>query len=368
MRSPPALLFLAVLPLMGASTCGPDLIENAGFDLWCGDQLCNWEVEEGEVARVPTWHERDTGAELIGPRVAISQLSEATQAEVACIHFSLIANAEPGADLELQMDFLDDGVVEYTAPVPATNWEEVSFHVTPPTWFEGLRFRIVKTGEASAVIAQVRAQTEPAEDCTAEPLELTNRPDGGECTQSDSCAGGSCEEVPVLSSGGDGYLEQTCGGCARDADCGEGESCGLAWGDGLYGYRDCLPDGEKALGVACASGDECGSGTCCEGQCSECCGAMGCAEGESCARHPAEADQAPEAIQPFTCDPASGARESGAPCLQDEDCASAACVSEEGTTSICDPDGRPCETVDDCPWSVLGGTCLVVGQANGSCR
>ena len=48
------LLFLAVVASqMGATKCG-QVLRDPGFDLWCGDELCAWKLERGEVKRVAT--------------------------------------------------------------------------------------------------------------------------------------------------------------------------------------------------------------------------------------------------------------------------------------------------------------------------
>jgi hypothetical protein len=364
------LLAAVAAPLVAVSSCGQDLFPDAGFDLWCGDELCAWDVEQGEVVRVSTWHELDYGAELVGPAVVISQLSEASVVE--CITVTLIADADDGADLSLEMDFLDDGIVEYSAPIPADTWEQVSFHVTPPPWYQGVRFRVRKTGDARAVIAQVRAQSDSGDACTASPLALTNLPNGAECdasvAPSDACGGGACSEVPVLSSGDD-FEVDTCGGCDVDTDCGTGEVCGLAWGELDYGFRDCRPEAQKDLGVACIEDAECGSGVCCDSQCAECCADAPCEGGVACSRHPAWQDPyggvpAPEGISPYMCD--AGPRVAGAACLTHDDCASGGCYGST-ITRICDPDGRPCGSDQDCPWAALGALCVDVGVEKGVC-
>ena len=137
--------------MRGVDSCGPDLLSDAGFDLWCGKTLCDWEIESGSVEKVPTWHEADAGASLVGADVAISQANlDASSDTTGCITFSLLADADDGADLTLEMDFLADGTVEWSAPIPADDWEQVSFHVTPPDWWRGVRFRIRKSGDARA--------------------------------------------------------------------------------------------------------------------------------------------------------------------------------------------------------------------------
>ena len=72
MRKHSFLFLLVVASQMGATKCG-QVLRDPGFDLWCGDELCAWKVERGDVKRVATWHEADAGVELVGGDVAIEQ-------------------------------------------------------------------------------------------------------------------------------------------------------------------------------------------------------------------------------------------------------------------------------------------------------
>ncbi len=157
--------------LGGVDSCGEDLIADSGFDLWCGDELCGWEIESGDVAAVPTWHSEDLGASMVGDPVAISQATEHTEADAQCILFSLLADVGEGASLTLELDFGDDGVAEYSHPLPADDWAPAGYFITPPVAFDGIRFRLRKSGSGEAVIAQLRAQVEDPANCTEPPLD-----------------------------------------------------------------------------------------------------------------------------------------------------------------------------------------------------
>ena len=216
-------------------------------------------------------------------------------------------------------------------------------------------------GEGNAVIAHVRAQALPEDDCTEPPIDIGARPHGAECREDEDCVGG-CASVPVLASDEASFDEQICGKCEVDAHCGGDQVCGLAWDDGWYGMRTCMDAGDKLLGEACVSDTECGTGICNEGQCSECTSNDDCEDG-ICARP--DTTEGTDLL-PHQCDPEGGDREPGAACLSDGDCASGSC--EAGTyLKICDPDGRTCQTDDDCPWAELGGTCEIVGRKDGVC-
>ncbi|RME25617.1 MAG: hypothetical protein D6798_08540 [Deltaproteobacteria bacterium] len=344
---------------------GDDLIQDPTFDLWCGETLCDWEVEEGVVERVPTWHPADDGVGLLGDPTVISQRVDATSGEVDCIRFELVADVDDGVGLTLEMDFYDDGVAEYSHPLISDDYQQVAYDITPPTTWKGVRFRLRKTGSGQAVLAQIRARSRPAEECPDPPLDV-EAPLGEQCDDSVPCHDATCAEVPVVSSADPGLTVGICSECDADADCGADEVCGVTWGDDLFGWRECRPPSTRLLGEACASDGECESGTCCQGQCSECCSNADCPETRECRRHQFGEGTAPAEVMPFVCDAPGGDRAVGESCLADRDCAEGSCEGD-GQIRICDPDGRPCASDADCPWVELGGRCVTIGPAHGTC-
>lgn len=361
-----ALSFVALGGLGATQSCSGDLLGDPSFDLWCGGDLCSWEVEVGEVQKVATWHAADSGAALVGGVVALSQHSDADAADADCIRFSLTADVDPGAQLSVEMDFFDDGSVEVSHPLVSDDFESVSYTVRPPDRFEGIRFRVRKVGEARAVLAQIRAQAVDRTECPDAPLVITDQPDGTACDLDGACASGHCAVVPLVSSFGDPSSLQTCGECELDADCGGGRVCGLGWDpDRFHGHRACVEPASKDLGLGCVSDAECAHGACTDDQCSTCGGDADCGGGD-CAAHDAGPGDADPAIMPHTCDPAGGRRAAGEPCLVDADCTSDICESA-AVVRICDPDGRPCTVDAGCPYAELGGACVTIGPADGRC-
>lgn len=154
---PRALFGIAVFLFLSAETCG-DLIEDSGFDIWCEDELCRWDVEKGDVARVPSWHQRDHAVELIGDPAAISQLNMEDNTTVQCIRFRLLADIEEAASVTLEVDFDDDGEVELPQIIPTSDWEPLSYLFTAPDTFSHIRFRIRKSGPGRAVLAEIAAE------------------------------------------------------------------------------------------------------------------------------------------------------------------------------------------------------------------
>lgn len=203
-----------------------ELIGDPSFDRWCGDILCNWELDAGRIARTQTWHARDYAVDFVERGTQISQLSELPEQYPSdCLRFDLIADAESSARLSLELDFNDDGTVDFTRPIPGVRWERLSFDIYAPYTYDKLRFILHKAGEGKAVVAQLRARH--GDSCTGERVKLSGQNAGAACTSSSVCASGLCSE----------------GHCAecRDADCGE----------------------------PCGEDSECTSELCCEGMCAD---------------------------------------------------------------------------------------------------
>ncbi len=354
-----ALSAAAIFLLSGYSSCDP-IIENNGFDLWCGDHLCAWEVEAGAVRQVPTWHRSDKGVEFVGDHVAISQLSDVKWTDgVTCIRFDLVADVEMTATVTLQLDFYDDGIIDYEQPIPTSDWEPIHYLVSLPSYYQGIRFRLTKDGPGNVVLAQVYA--EDSDECAEPNWNLEDLPVGAGCSDFSQCASELC--LPSVS-GLEGH--GVCSTCAGDVDCNAGDVCGAEAPvcQPLYSfYRGCGPAGRHGLGERCVVDAECATGICAEGMCSTCSQPSDCDTGERC-----EMRDRDETLQywwaPYQCDPAAGGADSGEPCLIDADCASGSCVGD-GDIRVCTLDGRLCDSVVDCP---SGMDCVTIGAAGGTCQ
>lgn len=354
-----ALLFLGFVATTG-ETCGPSLNTDAGFDFWCGETLCAWSVEEGAVERVPTWHRKDFGVSLEGDRVTLAQLVDSKS--VRCLEVSLQADRDDEVALSLDLDFEDDGVVDYTRAVSADDWEREVVLVTPPEWYATVRVRVRKEGAGRAVLARIRL--DEGEGCDGVPVAVIHRPLGAPCERGDQCAGGRCATVRQWLGDADSGTRDVCVAC-DDASC-PGAVCGLVWGTKDALALDCVPADTRSLGERCAVDGECASGICCDGVCSECCGDRGCDGAAACALRAWETVGKDYEAQmfPHQCGPADGAGVADSPCLRDDDCASGECQGDP--LSICFVDGWTCEDDTVCPWGE--GACLPLGVRDGRCR
>jgi hypothetical protein len=370
-----ALFFAAVYATQaGHDSCSGDILHDSGFDLWCGEELCSWQVEKGEVRQAATWHPDDSGVELVGDEVSISQRSEVQG--VACVRFDLVADIELEATVVLEMDLFDDGVIDYSQQLPTAAWQDLSYLVPMPDRFQGIRFRLRKSGGGRAVLAQIRAREEEA--CDGAPLAQPPVPLGGFCggepageelpLEGDLCASGVC----ALSLANGWLWPAVCSGCDETGDCGDGEVCGVESRvePFLDPYRACVPAASRGLGELCMSDGECATGVCCGGACSDCCAADGraCPDQRTCGQRAVDDVHLVDASQ---CDPAGGTSAAGAACLVDADCASGRCSGGD-PLQVCLEDGRLCDQDPDCPPDGTHdedefGTCAPIGVTRGTC-
>jgi hypothetical protein len=346
----PILIALA-LGAGGATDCG-QIVDDQGFDLWCGDSLCTWTLEKGQIAPAATWHPDDQGVEMIGDDTAIAQMTSVNAADGTCVRFTLVADVAEDAEVRLQMDVFGDGTAETDERIPTSDWRKLTYLVRMPPDYSGVLFRLTKRGTGRAVLANIGAEIAKSEDCTTAAV-VVSRPDGAVCVADADCASGQCFEWV-------GEWKDICGSCDEDVDCGTGEIC-LVTGpvDGwLSIYSQCMPRNALASGLRCLRDDACASGMCVDGVCGECRAAADCG-GAACL--PAASPV------PARCDRGRGA---GATCFSNADCDSGVCSG----TALTGCDGkldRECAVELDCPGELDdpdAHSCATVGFAGGTCQ
>lgn len=352
-----SILFAAFAFLsLSAEQCGTThFIEDSGFDIWCGDSLCGWELHSGSVARAPSWHKDDYSVEMIGSDVEISQLS--TKATSTCIRFELLADIEDRARVTLTMDFFDDGVIDYTQELAHVRWESLVYYVATPASWRGVRFTLHKEGPGRARLAQIEATADS--NCLDKPIELLDKPMGAGCTNGVECASGLCEDSTSS------WWGPVCSGCSSDLDCEGDMVCGVDSETRFYlaPARTCIPPASRALGTLCLSDVECRLGICSEGVCSECAASGDCEAGDTCERN------GRFGLSTARVAALCSGRGPGTLCMIDADCESGQCLGGDPVT-ICDGDGRDCMTDDDCLHVGLfeSSTCVIAGFDPGTCQ
>lgn len=305
---------LTLLILAGCSAS--PLIKNDMIDRWCGDHPCSWEAQ-GEVERVGSWHPDDYAVELVSDDAEISQLNASVDyRSTRCFNFTLIAKVGRGAHPTLELDFLDDGTSEFVQELPVSNWGRLTFTITAPDWYKGVRFIIRKNGPGEVILAELAASSADG-TCSAPPVELDHRPPGARCTSDEECADGTCED-------------HVCGECAAGGDdCPDGSFCGrVIVPDGVE--HACVTEASGEFGTACEDGRQCQSGHCQNHACSECEGTS-CSDGSACAIARGAATTPPDGW-PSLCAPGSRKRAAGELCTDDSDCSSLLC---DGNKLIC---------------------------------
>ncbi len=360
MRVPLFILLVAAASQVGATDCG-QITRDQGFDLWCGEVLCTWKLERGEIKRVGTWNEHDSGVEMIGPDVAFEQLTPVTSSDTTCIRFELVSNVEENAEVRLNVDVFGDGSVELSERLPTSHWKPQSFLIPIRAPYEGVRFELTKQGPGKAVLAQLQAETATGECEGLTVIEPAPAANGAACTTNAQCASNLCRAVPDP----EGWfgIGQRCAGCDPSSGataCGVGEVCGFGvpLSRVLHLPVTCVPAANRVLGEQCLTGAQCGTGVCNSYVCSTCDSSHPCA-GESCGEAYVNG--------PHVCGANGHLRGSGQACATHADCVSGRCNGAVHAQCVT---GRECSTPEQCPVDegLAPGACDPVGIEGGRCE
>ncbi len=148
-------LFLLIVSLLcTAAACETDLIEDAGFQLWCGERLCSWDLEQGSIRKVSTWHTNDYGVDLVGPQVVLSSDARGT---ASSLRIEVTSDIEETATVSFEIDEDGDGQIDWSVRIPPSDgYVSRVWNPDQPVGLNGI-FYIRKSGEGRAVLARVRA-------------------------------------------------------------------------------------------------------------------------------------------------------------------------------------------------------------------
>ena len=363
MRLPLSLILLVGAgSQLGATDCG-QITRDQGFDLWCGDVLCTWKLERGELKRVGTWNEKDSGVEMVGDDVAFEQLTPVTSSDTTCIRFELLANVDESTEVRLNVDVFGDGSVEYSERIPTSHWKPLSYKIPVRAPFNGIRFELAKHGGGKAVLAQLQAETAPSTDCEGfTVVEPGPAPLGGACSHDAECTSGMCRTVvnPEAYFG----VAQACVGCDPGLGASACTTAGEVCGFGTPASRvldlpvTCVAAAGRNLGEQCLDDAQCATGVCNSFVCSTCDTSHPCV-GEACGT--------PYDKGPHVCSPNGHQRSATEWCASNADCASGQC---DGRPREQCATGRACNTPEQCPVDdgLAPGACETVGIEGGRCN
>jgi len=151
----PTLTLLSLACLLSAAvTCESDIIDDPSFQLWCGQRLCVWDTEEGEIRKVPTWHTNDYGVDLVGSPVLLSQEARNSASSV---RIEVTSQIQQGTIVSVEIDHEGDGRIDWKVTVPPSeDFTNHEWRVDEGVSSDGI-FYLRKSGEGRAVVARLRA-------------------------------------------------------------------------------------------------------------------------------------------------------------------------------------------------------------------
>lgn len=247
-RSVALLLAVAFGIVSLGDDCQGDIVNDPTFRDWCGDALCSWTLDSGQIAQAPTWNADDLGVAFLGQGTQISQVTGETQA--TCILFTTVANVDPAAAMTLEVDFNNDGVIDSTTSITGT-WTQAQTELTAPSVYDGITFHIKKAGTGTAILAEMRIQSTTG--CTAAPVRIQNQPLGDVCNSDDECTSNICSDPAFANP------SQVCAQCSSTHPCTGGGACT----GGPYGFAQCDPgEHKRGTGKPCAANSDCASDKC----------------------------------------------------------------------------------------------------------
>jgi len=216
----------------------------------CLDLHCGWETKQGALEETHTWHKDDRATALVGAEALATRLAPSSRPG-ACMVFDFLADIDASVQVELQLDFNDDGTIDWRASVPAVHWKQAQLIVSTPLDYAQLRMTLHKVGAGRAVFARFGMGS--LLSCPSAPrIKLQ---DGTACSVDDTCMSGRCAQNRCAACGPGGCIEGE--SCRQDAECLDGSCAGGV-------CRACAKQGTCATNETCSSDAQCASGSCVE--------------------------------------------------------------------------------------------------------
>lgn len=364
-------LLVSLCALVGCADMG-GIVDEELVDSTCAEALCGWETKQGSLASSASWHEHQRAVELAETPTRISRKISGTP-NVPCLALTFLAEIESDAQLEVQLDYNDDGTIDTRKFVPALRWRKTVVPLRTPSEYRSLRINLERQGQGHVRIASLRL-TSDRTACAAEKLPTTLA-DGALCSIDQTCASGRCVLGHCSSCGPQGCEEGqgcrtsdecrdgacaagVCRACAKRGECAADVGCSVA---GQCSGRSCnqaaLPSttafpGEEGTCGSCASDAACPGAFCVLGRCAGCRTNGDCASGQICAY-----DDALEASHRACRSPFTSIVPRGGLCEVDGDCVTGLrCGAAAGRAKRC---GISCAVDAECGTS---GVCATTGS------
>jgi hypothetical protein len=348
------ILTMFLLSLVSACTLPPWTRED------CEYGPCGFQTLTGSTARTTSWDESAYALSLTEPGTRLTRREAGSFA--SCIDIALVGEVEDSADLTLELDFNDDGSIEYSGELPASRWDRRHIQIHGPAGERVVRSYLEKKGTGRASLAVVESRAVACEG--ASPIKLS---DGSLCVEDANCSSDRCRDGRCLSCGPSGCGEGVackadsecaggacaagvCRACAANGTCDPGAQCTLDTHckshSCVHGTLSIVTDqpAKDAVCGECTSDAQCNLGKCVQGRCGACGVDSDCASGHEC-RY---ADL--YVAQHRVCVPAHvpGQLPRSALCEKASDCAGGlACGASPGLAKRC---GTACDlSSGDCP-------------------
>ncbi|MEY4508460.1 MAG: hypothetical protein RLZZ450_582 [Pseudomonadota bacterium] len=409
-------LLLSCCALTGCADAG-GFVDEELVDSTCAEALCGWETRAGALVPSASWHEHQRAIELADVPTRITRKISGTP-NVPCLTLNFLAEIESDAQLEVQLDYNDDGSIDSRSFVPALRWRKTSVPLRTPSEYRSLRITLERQGAGAVRIATLRLTSDRTACVEKPPTALS---DGALCSIDQTCASGRCVLGHCARCGAEGCEEGElcrasdecrdgacaagiCRACAKRGDCAAGLSCSVP---GQCAGRSCnqaaLPSttafpGEEGTCGSCATDAECPGAFCVLGRCAGCRTIEDCASGQVCAYDDTLEASHRACRSPFTsivprgglcevdadcvtglrCGAAHGrAKRCGISCAVDGDCgANGVCASTGATRSVVPPARvallsgwqTPSERITTCYQRVASSLTGIVGPAALACE
>lgn len=359
-------------------SCGSDSFEPMSLvDSTCAEILCGWDVASGALAPAASWHEHQRAIALTGTPARITRKVSGVP-NIDCLALSFLSSVADDADLELQLDFNDDGSIDAREAVPPVRWRPTELALRAPPEYRSVRISLEKRGAGDVHISSLILSSDLAA-CTSVPP--TSLPDGALCSTDVTCTSGRCALGKCSSCPAGGCAEGDacrtsdecrdgacaagkCKACAKAGSCAKGEGCSVS---GQCASASCALGGQPSLmsypgveGVCgeCNEDADCGGQFCVLGSCSACRSDADCGEGTVCryadtyevsvrACLPRVTSTVPrgglcerseDCVPGLTCGAAAGrAMRCGIACVTNADCGGSSVCAAPGASRAVDP-------------------------------